>query len=867
MKGPNDLRAGMRSALVKGSMNLSSGTSNAKDAALEALGGGIGSSPATVLATVAVAAGIEAIRLGYATIEAHKQVDKNAYDLFVRDYNTGTVSFFLPDNESDRTGSQRFFHNVMQLFQGGTHDNNSLLCRCAGIYYTDGASITLPGILSNTTIAGTYFSLISSANVVFAGGESDYARDEDPILDVARQGSDVSLLAQLPLTLATIYNHKPRNPLEYNVRTGNLASKAIRRLDLVRFWTIAFANLLITLQNPPELDDKAAIALCEQVKELIDTLLLANRDDRLFGYLQELYCAKVFTDFLSLTKREVEALQFGYKSKMFNQLSLSELVAQSRGILQEMNILWHRILYLDKVQTEPVQLLHLVRSLSLVLEDDPAFWDDLSQIFNTAGCVMPRVAGLSQPYSSVIDLIVLIASVSTEDRADVLSAIPASHVDIKEFLQQLDLHFMAPLAQELQTIPDNAAHAFLINLIALSTESRPPFLKEPQRNTQNLQRPSLQRQFSDLNDAQLSSNGRPAFGWSIWACFEDKPVMQTASRRVTPTKTPKKAKLRAETIADQGALLRAEYVFLDALRSLCALEKLLDSNRNLLLHADVRKRLRKVLVFLGSKEDQLKLHIQKLYNDVNTTDKIDHREKDENANKRRQHMLHALSDSSKLVMRSNAVRDEINNVIRVLDSPEFSTRVRQELAEDVADIMYASHTDYQEDMERLLVELQVMPQMIVPPPIVLTTAPNPPSISSQNPSSQSTRVEDSLNHSVTPIASSSELVQEPAQRSVTNTGDLDANLRLQWIWQIVRAVSAFLLVAGVLTLLALTFGASSLSFVAALTANQVVTGMVMGGLSTVAGAAGLAASYYFFRPAAAESSSDRVVQSEILASV
>jgi hypothetical protein len=66
-----------RMALVNGSKNLSAGASNAQGSVPAALESIVGHSPSAILSAAAVNAGITAIELGYASIDAHKIVDTN----------------------------------------------------------------------------------------------------------------------------------------------------------------------------------------------------------------------------------------------------------------------------------------------------------------------------------------------------------------------------------------------------------------------------------------------------------------------------------------------------------------------------------------------------------------------------------------------------------------------------------------------------------------------------------------------------------------------------------------------------------------------------------------------------------------------
>ena len=802
---------------------------------------------------------LEGLRLGYESIEAHAQAGRDAYDLFVQDYNSRTVSFFLPNNESERSERQRFFHDFIQLFQDHDKGKNSKLFRYAGINYTDNVEVVTPNLIGSTKTLGTRFSLISMSALVFAG-PGEYGRSGDPILDIALQGSDMFLQDRLPLGLAEIFSYKSSNPTHHTL-SGNLRPEILRRLDLVRFMMLVYANLLTNLEHPADLDAdtdiplsaQASIELCGTVLKRINTLLSPNPSHTQWLYLNRLYCKEMFVDFLRLVKREVEELQEGYQSKVLNQLNLSELIVQSHGILQTTNALWHRILYLDQPHTKPIQLLYTIRSLSNALDDHPDFWPTMmSKKDKKNNSFWPVISGLNQPYSTVFDLVGLYTSLSTDKKKQMLSTMQELEIPlvILKKLRELDEFFIEPLVTNLQTIDDNAGHAFLMNLIAISTESHPPFLQEAVVPV--VGRPTLQQQVATLNNAQLAISNKPsAFTWGFLDSLNEPP--KTSTTRTLPTKYQKK-RLTSQTVNGLHALLKAEYEFLDIVRSVCALQDMLENNRNILLRKTVRTMLKKVLYSLSQRETKLTTTLQALVAQVSTNDKIDDQEKDADSNQRRQYIVEMVSDEKGLMFRLHFVKREIERAITVLDSSEFSKKIEQELIESVEAVAFASHAEFTQEREKLIVALQ------------LPGSHN----SSQSFHETDSVVSSSVGHVDTAMAphtsahqsddgvaiNQQNLPQETQQvvelRQSTVLPSADSNLRLQFILQILRAVSIFLLLTGLLMLISLTFGAPYLPLIASLNAQQLTIGTIGtigGGVSTVLGGAGVVLSY-FFRPTA-----------------
>ncbi|MEI6094016.1 MAG: hypothetical protein WCR08_00925 [Gammaproteobacteria bacterium] len=868
MEGSVETRTAVRAALTKGAGNMALEALGETTSVLESLSG---SSASAVVATVAIGATVEALKLGYDSIVAHAQASQDAYSLFVQDYNAGTVSVFLPTDQSVRSTREKFFDTFIQLFQSRDGGRNSPLFRYAGIRYTESAEISIPSsipMMGATKRQGTRYSLISMSALVFAG-PYEYARSGDPLLDIALRGSDLFLRAKLSHSLAAIFNYGSPNIFasmtEHAVTTGQLSPKVLRHLDLVRFMMLAFANLLINLQHPGDLDaatniplhDEGAIALCGTVIDLINQILLPKKSDKKFAYLHEIYCKDEFLQFIRLVKREAEELQEGYQSKKLKQLNLVEVIAQSHGILQVLSRLWHQMLYLDKPMTEPTQLLYLVRSLSNALDDHPKFWNELAASYTQKKKgILPVIAGLNQPYTTVIDLIGLFASISKEQRTLMLSKIEKNKIApaVWYALNQLGQIFIEPMTDALSIMQDNAADAFLMNLIAISIEGHPSFLQEAVVPVAGI--PTLQQQFSVINNAQIETKELPVkFTWRLldYLTGQSDSVVSISK---SPIKKGKQKNLTVQTGARIKALLKAEYEFLDALRSISALQELLESNRNLLLRKNVRDMLRKVLSFLSIKEGALSHAIEKLIEQITTLDKIDDEEKDEISNQRRQFIVQMRAEKQGLMGRVQLVKREIESAIEILDSPAFVKALETEIREEV-NAVYASHEDFLIAKEQLIAELRlpVLRQIAVP--------------------SSSAILSDGRQESISriPLDTASSISQESAHdlHDVRLEDDnLEATpnqaLRLQFILRILRLASAFLLIVGLLVLVSMTLGASYLPVVAALSPQQLTVGMAVGGMSALVGGAGLGFSC-FFKPAVAQGASSEVAGLSLIGSV
>jgi len=515
------------------------------------------------------------------------------------------------------------------------------------------------------------------------------------------------------------------------------------------------------------------------------------------------------------------------------------------------------MLYLDKPMTEPTQLLYLVRSLSNALDDHPKFWNELAASYTQKKKgILPVIAGLNQPYTTVIDLIGLFASISKEQRTLMLSKIEKNKIApaVWYALNQLGQIFIEPMTDALSIMQDNAADAFLINLIAISIEGHPSFLQEAVVPVAGI--PTLQQQFSVINNAQIETKELPVkFTWRLldYLTGQSDSVVSISK---SPIKKGKQKNLTVQTGARIKALLKAEYEFLDALRSISALQELLESNRNLLLRKNVRDMLRKVLSFLSIKEGALSHAIEKLIEQITTLDKIDDEEKDEISNQRRQFIVQMRAEKQGLMGRVQLVKREIESAIEILDSPAFVKALETEIREEV-NAVYASHEDFLIAKEQLIAELRlpVLRQISVPSSSAILSDGRQESIS-RIPLDTASSISQEIAHDLHDVRLEDDNLEATPNQA----------LRLQFILRILRLASAFLLIVGLLVLVSMTLGASYLPVVAALSPQQLTVGMAVGGMSALVGGAGLGFSC-FFKPAVAQGASSEVAGLSLIGSV
>lgn len=832
-------RALVRAVLAKSAGDVTNGTQAATSMISNALTNAVTGSPSAAVAGIAVAAAIEAAQLGYASITAYTESSHNAYELFLQDHATGTATFFLPENESDRSGSQRFFYNFIQLIQGSENASDSLLYRYAGISVIKNVDVTRSsGIFGTKKIKGTRYAIISMAKSAFAGPYED-ADTGDELLDIALHGSDIFLQDRVPTSLDEVFNYTPTGTgfiTQHAWTTGHLTPEVLSRLNLVRFMIIVFANLLVQAQHPADLNAATdiplngldTIAFCKDINSRINTLLLQSRDKK-YEYLGKMICKDSFEAFIRLVKREVEELQEGHESKILNQLNLKELIAQSRGVLQVLNGLWHTILYLNRPSSSSVKLRYLVRSLSNYLDDalsaDPKFWTKISQIEQRKKKkVTHTIPGLNTPLNTVIDLIGLVASLPLDQQNPFLSTMEEQGIPGKicQILKQLIENFIQPLSSELTKSKSNAAQAFLMNLISLSIESHPAFLQEAVIKIPG--KLQIQQQISVINSAYANAQP-PVFSWHILHCFgeDSKP------KNSTPSKSQAKRQLTTETIQHFLALLRAQYQFLLALRGVKELQDVLDANKNMLLNPNVRIMLKKSLSILQTQANTLDHTLRKLMTHVSTTDKIDDQEKDEHANWRISYIQAIDSGKQGLSQRMDVVRDEFIRTTGIVDSPDFLKRLEQHLLDDIDEAVLTS----QGNIEARALLHAALPSHLGP------TIESGSSVSKERQSAEAQPFLSEPSQSNISVASTED-TSEPLQTS-------NSSLRLQLVLQILRWTSAFLFITGLVMGLMLTLGAPYFLTVLGLTAEQLMVGTVVSTTSSVIGGIGLVAVSFFFK--------------------
>lgn len=812
----NIIQRGFRAALSSGEKNLTNAesvtniVSGITGQLTDIAANPILNNATMVIAAIAAKETIDALDAGYKSLIAHQDASNTAYNLFIEDYKNGSVSFFLPTNASDRSGSHDFFEHILTLFQERGQGRESPLFRYAGIHYSDNATYTAHGLIRNKITKGTYYSLLSMASLPLAK-KCEYARGEDPILDRARCGSAMFLRANLPIILEIIHNYS--SFLEIDITTRHLKQDAIRRLDLVRFIVIAFSNILINIEHPSDLtagadiplNDKDAIALCEKVKEVLDILLVPATSatpskDSKYAYFKKIYCNKDLVHYLQLLRREVQELQEGYQSKRLNQLNLNEVIAMSLASMQSINATWQKLLFLDAPHTKSEHLIYLVRRISNGLDLHRQFWRELSKVYQQLNIPWPaNVLGLNANYTSVVDLIGIFSLLSSEQRDSLVKNIPSRFADITTALKEMDMYFMQPLASVLSQ-NKMVGKSYLMNLIALSVDSHPPLLQEPTEDNGN---PSLQKQFASINLAQRTS-AELIFTWDILDCLGlQKDTVQHIKARPT-------------------GIISLECQFMEALGIVRSFQDLLDNNKNLLLLPDVQRMLRKSLLTLGAAHKKLMDKIGVLTNHVNQADT-------DSPAERKQFIAHMLADERRLIHFSEGVSTQIEETISVLNMPRFAENLREEFVVEL-NAVYGSQAEFETEKARIIEQLSHLNASAL----------------SMNLFSES-RLRTTTRSSEYP--SQHELEQDRVHSESNDRRSSYVSLRLQVMLRWMRVISAFLLIAGVLILLSLTYGAAYLPIIAALSSQQMAIGTLAGCMSSVGGGLGLTLSF-FYKPAA-----------------
>lgn len=807
----NAVRGEFRDILTKGAKELVVGAT--PDVATLGLGA-IAHNPllnpaSAAIATVAIGLTITALNQGYQTLQAHLQHHQDVKELFEQDYLHGTVSFFCPIKVTDRLNEQLFFDAYLGLLQD-TKGKDSVLFKLAGIHFTEqvsGVGNKRNFMLQSQEVLGTRYALISMASLPLAS-EYDFSQGEDDLLDRARCGGDDFLGTSLPIFLEMIHSYEKQSN-EQSLEMQSFPQQTVGRLDLVRFITIAFSNILLNLQHPPDLEseskmplnDKAAIGLCAQVDEILDKILLPDDHHDAFHYIEKLYFRDEFLKFLRLLKREVQELREGYQYKLLRSLNLAGVVAESQGLLQNINASLFQMLYPNLSHRDQKYLRSLCRQISNALDDHPDVWTPVSRVIKKK---LPNMDGLNANPSTVIDLIGVFSSVSPRDRSEIIRVLlsvktlqnePKFHALI-EPLQQLDEMFIKPLEPFLPKAT-NVTGAYILNVLALTAESSPPFLQEAVIKTSN---PTLQQQFAHINDQ---------------ADWEE--ICRSILSRETGDK------LQAMLKIQQGE-------FLGAVRTVKALQDFLDNSKHLLLNPQVQHMVKKACETLEQKRLLLSAAVSDLseYVSMNDHDSASHRKK---------HIAHMMSPTKGLQNRFDALEDLIGQTLKVLKSSDFGSN-QVHLIQDQVNAIYASYQEFEAD-KTVLLSLALA---------ALGESDTPLSSHIQNHAVSGEFAEigvqtDVLIDTPRPVIDDH---QDLFLASLPPGHHLEAYVvSSSLLFAVIETVSAFLLMVALLVFLSLTFGAPYLPIIAALNAQQITACSLASYLSAASGGVGLALSYFF----------------------
>ena len=809
--GRSEIQSGFINTLTMGSKLLTPGSMPTLATLKETLNpvtAGVSLNEAAVGLGVLVIAGT-AIGLfkGYEAIEAHYKAEADQHELFERDCEHNVANFFLPLKKP--SGSQRFFETVIDLLQNG-QGNKGTLYRLANIHSSE-PSETKP-------YAG--YAIMNMASFSFVT-QAHYAEGENETLDYARNGMDDFLQAAPQMLLRQLAS-TPTHTVSGTLFTGRLSPTEIRHLDLVRFMTMIFINISLSLKYPPDLstpeniplNDRAAEALCAKVTELIDKFLTPEETDAKFEYLKKLECKEEFLEFLKNLKQRIQKIQEGYQSKLLHALNMGAVVVASRELLKSVNESITHTLFLDVLHATNVNLLCLVEELASDFELVPDIWASVASMYQTKQISM--ILGLNHPPRTVIDLIGLFASYDAPGRSNLLARLKISAPELASSLDKLNLYFITPFDQHFVEInknqssninqtsvkmiappfQKNAATSYLMSLIALIVESSPRVLED-----------ALYEQLVRLNQMQ-SQDSEPV--WFSLSIFDQ-------------------LKFKEETRNKIKQMLKNQQGFIDALRTEIVLEKLLKTNKNLLMDHRVRATTKKAGMTLAQASQSWSGAVQDLNNYIDGGHDAVSNER------RRRYFGHMLHESKGLKHRFDLLRLLIEDTIRVLDSPEFANALAGEMRSAVACI-YASHDESQDDRDYIMRLLTASWSSGVP-------ANTPPTGAALNPrlsmSVPLTNGESTLGDAATLLP-----VPNILPNSLDENLERSSVLKLQTLLFILKVVSAFLWIAGMLVLLSLRLGVPYLPIIAGLTGQPATGYAVSAGVGIAPGTLGFAATYF-----------------------
>ena len=630
------------SVISNGEKNLANGAAAIKSETSDKLIGLTKNLPA--LASVAVGFTVLALDAAYSSIESHRCADLSAFDKFRQDCDTGTVTYFLPNRESDFSEGQKFF----RLFRKNLLEKFSV--RFLNLHTTENMHQFISSWTGrNNKISGTNFSIISYFTLLSSNCYYECVHDDNN-LETARRSCNLFLASKMTNILDKINSLQSHNPLDFNL-SGHLKSNYFQRLNLVRFVVLSLSNILISLQYPQSLEDTETIELCEKFKILINEFLLSDS----FSYLHTRinFESTQMVNFLTSLRREAEGLQNGYRLKALNQLSLYQVVGQCHGILQELNTLWHQILFQHKPQSDPDNLLYTVRCLTCALHDLAkaetlwsallnCFWETVKEHNNSKNTQMIDIPSDVKSLR-VLQLIKIFSALNSYERKSLLRELPKVGLDINELLL-LNANFIDPIKEIFHE--DEKTSEILVHLIAISVESRPTAIPE-------------QPEGPDLFDDCVKRNEVNFDFFPSWELYSDKKSQKFDAKNFDI--------LKKETVEGMRELIFIEYGFLSALREFAYLQAIVDKNVILLICEKNRAVLKQKLKCLMDIGNDLEKQIHKLYSFVNSNDKmVLLKGANKQHNMSRHFLLCALSDEGILQHRLKALVLEIQRIISLL---------------------------------------------------------------------------------------------------------------------------------------------------------------------------------------------------------
>ncbi len=329
----------------------------------------------------------------------------------------GISTYFIAKDRQKRHAWDHYTEAYIQALRGAPHPTlGGLVWRYAGIHQKS---------IEQEKYKGTVYGVMSTFATPL-GAYFPQTADDSDALTQARKSLNLFILGELKEKLTEV-EAKLKPGWLTNIKLVTEAERFLPWLNATRILLISLGNIgsnVLFSMNPNTnmpLSYQHSAQLCGIIRDVLGHMRTDTKNT-FSEHRDALCCHESFDDFLAIFDSKILALKKAYELNAETKLNLNELSNSMHLILQQLNLNFRSLVYLNQSFTDPVHL----NSKIIYLADLIYFHPELINIFIPM-LKLPKnfdyaAVSVNNPPTTVIDILILWGNLPKTRRRGVLSA-------------------------------------------------------------------------------------------------------------------------------------------------------------------------------------------------------------------------------------------------------------------------------------------------------------------------------------------------------------------------------------------------------------------------------------------------------------